>query len=88
MKLIQDGKIDMNWKLKISFSGQEEHALLYRSEYKGLGIQMEIITSKYRSRKYGKSKTSYFIDGDKRRFDSKTEFIEALKVCALERSDR
>ena len=68
----------MEWKLKFSLAGIQQHSLLYRSEYKGKGIQKEIHTPKYKSG-FGKGKVSYFIDNDKREFKSEDELLKALE---------
>ncbi|MCF8009274.1 MAG: hypothetical protein K9K32_05865 [Halanaerobiales bacterium] len=78
MKTTTEGKI--KWKLHTSLSGEKEHSLLYRSEYKGQGIQMEIHTSKHKTTgKFLNEKKYYFIDDDERQFEDKEEFIKALK---------
>jgi hypothetical protein len=79
MQVIEGDKIDIKWQLKLSMALENQHSLLYRSEYKDHGIQMEVHTPKYKNGEFGEGKVSYFIDGDKREFKDKNEFIKILR---------
>ena len=73
------------WKLRSSFAGDREHSLLYRGEYKGHGVQMEIHTpvkkSKYYAdlNRFGEPKTYFFIVNDDRGFKTEAELIAAIE---------
>ena len=73
----------IEWQLKMSLSGSKEHSLLYRSEYKGQGIQMEIHTPKHKNGKFGKQKEWFFIDGDKREFENMANMIKAIDEAVI-----
>jgi hypothetical protein len=66
------------WKLHMHLNMGHIHSLLYRSEYKGYGIQCEIHTHMKKNQRPGKSKFYYFIDGDPREFKSEEELIKAI----------
>ncbi len=71
----------LNWKLELSISGAI-HRLLYRSEYKGRGVQMEIHTPVIDEvrMEFGEAKRYFFIDGDERQFRTQEEMMEALNA--------
>lgn len=69
-------KID--WQLSSSFAFAKEHSLLYRGTYLGKGVQMEIHTPKRKNGTFGKQKTFFFIDGDKRQFETEQNLMEAV----------
>ena len=68
----------IEWELKLSVAGIKQHSLLYRSEYKGKGIQKEVHTQKNKNN-FGKSEVSYFIDNDKRKFKTEEELLKILE---------
>jgi hypothetical protein len=64
----------IKWEMHCSFSGTEQHMLLYRSEFMGRGVQMEIVTPVINDFDFGDPVTVYFIDG----VDAKFETIEDM----------
>lgn len=74
----------MEWKLGSSFSGDKEHSLLYRSEYKGVGVQLEIHTPVKKNKHYadpdrfGNPKRYFFAEGDEREFKTEGELTAAI----------
>jgi hypothetical protein len=68
------GTPDIQWQLQCSWAGLE-HALIYRGEFNGKGLQMEIVTGNWGK---GESKIAYFIDGDDRQFDTSEGLFNAL----------
>jgi len=77
-------KTGISWKLQMHIAGEKHHSLLYRAEHKGKGVQLEIYTpvragyDYFDPDRFGKAKTSYFIDGVEAEFTSEEELIEAL----------
>lgn len=68
----------INWKLITHISGTKQHSILYRSKYKGKGVQREVHTP-VRKNGFGKAKVYYFIDDDPREFRNEEELIKALE---------
>ncbi len=66
------------WKLEMSIGGEKQHSLLYRSEFLGKGIQLEIHTPVKANGEFGKARKTFFIDGDKREFKSEDEIREVI----------
>ena len=70
----------IRWMLKISVAEERQHSLLYRSKYRGVGVQAEIHTPKRKNGTFGKEKRAFFIDNQKG--EHKTE--QELKVAVDE----
>ncbi|MFW6409555.1 MAG: hypothetical protein ACOCZR_00815 [Halanaerobiales bacterium] len=86
MEVVQGNKID--WGLNMSLSGGKGHSLLYRGEFQGRGVQLEIHTSKHKTTgKFLTEKRFWSIDGDERLFEDRESFIEALKNIKEENNE-
>lgn len=72
----------MGWKLKYSFAGKEEHALIYTQELKGFELVAEVHTPiKYS--KFGEQKTIYYESKQKPIFKTLDELLDHLKILRL-----
>jgi hypothetical protein len=70
--------VKVQWNLKYSYAGKEEHALIYTSQYNGWEIVREISTKK----KYGKfaeQKTIFYASELKPIFSTVKDLFDYLK---------
>lgn len=72
----------IRWKMESHFAFTKQHSLLYRAEFYGLGIQMEVHTP-VKNGKFGEQRVYFFIDGDKREFKTEDELKAAVKELVL-----
>lgn len=69
---------EIEWEMMHSISFTFKHSLLFRAEYKNKGIQKEIHTPVNNNGKFGKTKIYFFIDDDKREFETEEELIKTI----------
>ncbi len=73
----------VKWEYTMHINGTKYHSIMYRSRYMDRGVQCEIHTPVLGFGKYGKAERSFFIDGDKREFESEEALREAIKSEAV-----
>jgi len=69
----------LEWSLHFSLSQDDIHYLLYRSEHKGKGVQMEIHTPVLKNGKFGKPKVAYFVDGDDKQYENENDMLASIE---------